>query len=115
MGIVDDFKDVFKVADTLNSVDLYKKLTELQTRLMEIEEGNRSLKEQLALLHQHLSTQQSLQREGELYWKQKDGEREGPYCQVCWDVDKRLVRMRGYYPHGQLDYVCDYCNRHRVR
>jgi len=25
MGIIDNFKDVFKVADTLNNLDLYKK------------------------------------------------------------------------------------------
>jgi regulator of replication initiation timing len=115
VGIIDNFKDVLKLADTLNNLGLYKKLTELQTRVMEIEEENRTLKEQLGQLNQHLSTQQSLQHDGELLWKQKDGEREGPYCQVCWDVDKKLVRMRGYYPHGQLDCVCDYCYRHRIR
>jgi hypothetical protein len=115
VGITDEFKDVFEVADTLHNFDLYKKLTELQTRVMEVEEENHSLKEQLSRLDQHPSTQHSLHHDGELLWKQKNGEREGPYCQVCWYVDKKLVRMRACYFHGQVDYVCDYCYQHRVR
>ncbi len=114
MGIIDNFKDVFKVADTLNNLDLYKKLTELQTRTMEVEEENRALKDQIAQLTKELATNESLKHDGERYWREKDGQRDGPFCAVCWDIDKKLVRMRRYRSHsGGLDYVCDYCGRHR--
>jgi|SRR6267154_711510 len=116
MGIIDNFKDVFKVADTLNNLELYKKLTELQTRTMEVEEENRALKDQIAQLTAELATKASLKHDGEQYWTEKDGRRDGPFCAVCWDVDKKLVRMRHYRSHsGALDYVCDYCGRHRHR
>ena len=39
--------DLFKVADTVNNIELYKKLSELQTAVYTLEEENRSLKEQL--------------------------------------------------------------------
>ena len=38
MGLVDNFKDLFKLAEAVNNVELYKKLSELQTRVMELEE-----------------------------------------------------------------------------
>ena len=114
MGIIDNFKDVFKVADTLNNLDLYKKLTELQTRTMEVEEENRALKDQIAQLTNELATKESLKHDGERYWSEKDGRRDGPFCGVCWDIDKKQVRMRTYHRNtGGPGYVCDYCGRHR--
>jgi hypothetical protein len=71
-----------EVADTLNNLDLYKKLTELQTRTMEVEEDNRALKDQIAQLTNELATKQSLRHDGERYWIEKDGQRDGPF----WDV-----------------------------
>jgi hypothetical protein len=71
-------------------------------------------KDQLGRLTEQLSTQQSLKHDGEHYWSEKDGRQDGPFCSVCWDVDKKLVRMRVYRTaSGGRDYVCDYCGHHR--
>jgi hypothetical protein len=115
MGIVDNFKDLFKVAESVNNLDLYKKLSELQTRVMEVEEENRGLKDRVGQLIGQLSTRDSLVHDGERYWSQRDGKRDGPFCSTCWDVDSRLVRMRTYqsYGTGRTAYTCDYCGRHR--
>jgi len=114
VGIIENFKDVLKLADAANNLDLYKKLAELQNSVFGLQEENRELKDQLGRLTDQLSTQQSLKHDGERYWSEKDGKRDGPFCSVCWDVDKKLVRMRGYRTvSGVRDYVCDYCGRHR--
>ncbi len=114
MGIIENFKDVLKLADAANNLDLYKKLAELQNSVFGLQEENRELKDQLGRLTDQLSTQQSLKHDGERYWSEKDGKRDGPFCAVCWDIDKKLVRMRGYRTvSGVRDYVCDYCGRHR--
>ena len=116
MGIIDNFKEVFKVAETVNNIDLYKKLAELQTRAMEVEEENRALKDQVSQLTDQLATKQSLKHDGERYWIEKDGSRDGPFCSVCWDIDKKLVRMRNWQlPEGEIVYVCDYCGSHRSK
>ena len=108
MGIVDNFKDLFKVADSINNLELYRKLSELQTRAIELEEENRSLKERLA-------TKENLVFEDDKYWLTQDGRKDGPYCNVCWDIDTKLVRMVNSEFYGVKSFVCDYCARHRSR
>lgn len=28
-----------------------------------------------------------------MYWRAKDNKKEGPFCQLCWDKDKKLIRL----------------------
>jgi len=57
MGIIENFKDILKLADAANNLDLYKKLTELQNSVFELQEENRALKDELS----HVSAQLSIQ------------------------------------------------------
>lgn len=114
MGIVDNFKDILKVAESVNNLELYKKLSELQTRVMEVEEENRRLKEQVRQLNEQRSIGENLQHDGERYWLDRDGKRDGPFCPTCWDVDAMLVRMRTWESESRnIHYICDFCNSHR--
>jgi hypothetical protein len=114
VGIIENFKDVLKLADAANNLDLYKKLAELQNSVLGLQEENRELKDQLARLADQLSTHRTLRHDGERYWSEQDGKRDGPFCAVCWDIDKKLVRMREYHrDSGAPGYVCDFCARHR--
>lgn len=40
------------------------------------------------------------------YYRLRNGENDGPYCQRCWDVDKKLVRVQ--YT-GVAFYKCAQC------
>ena len=44
MGIIENFKDVLKIADAANNLDLYKKLAELQTAVLGLQQDNQTLK-----------------------------------------------------------------------
>lgn len=57
MGIIENFKDILKLADAANNLDLYKKLTQLQNSVFELQEENRALKDELS----HVSAQLSIQ------------------------------------------------------
>ena len=113
MGIVDNFKDVFKVADTLNNIDLYKKLGELQTRVMEVEEENRALKEELRSLKDQSKTDAELEVENNAYYLHRNGKKEGPFCMTCWDADRKLMRERLGATEGT--HFCTYCRDARRR
>ncbi len=56
MDIIENFEQVFRVADKLKNLELYAKLSELRTRVIEVEEENRTLREQLKLARQPKST-----------------------------------------------------------
>ena len=116
MGIIENFKDVLKLADAANNLDLYKKLAELQNSVLSLQEENRELKEHLAKRDEHDATQKNLKHDGERYWLEKDGKKDGPFCHTCWDRDNKLVRMRKYEKaRGGYDFMCDFCGRHRNR
>jgi hypothetical protein len=110
MGIVDSFKDVLKVAETVNNIELYKKLSELQTRVMEVEEENRCLKDELARVKEQSRVTGQLRVRDNAYWLVNEGKDDGPFCMTCWDVDRKLVRQTSQPGlAGGFWFFCAYC------
>lgn len=88
MGIIDNFKDVLRVAESVNNLDLYKKLAELQNSVLALQDENQSLKNQLKKSEEAQNIAARLRVEQNSYFLENDG----PFCTRCWDVDKILVR-----------------------
>ena len=56
-------------------------------KIIKLEIENRTLKEKL-------ESKVDIIFEKNAYWeKKKDGSKEGPYCSVCLDKDKKMIRM----------------------
>ncbi len=72
MGLYEAAKDAFKIAKSLNNIELQTQLLDLQEQALELVAENQSLKEELALRKMEF-------REDGMYW---DGE-DGPYCPKC--------------------------------
>jgi predicted nuclease with TOPRIM domain len=72
MGLVDNFKDLFKIADAANNVELYKKLSELQTRAMELEEETRQLRDEKSQLQQALDWREKMHFKEPFYYQDGD-------------------------------------------
>lgn len=53
MALTDNFKDILKVVQTVNNLDLHKKLSELQNAVYSLEEETRTLREQLREREDH--------------------------------------------------------------
>jgi regulator of replication initiation timing len=85
MGIVDNFKDLFKIADAANNVDLYKKLSELQTRVMELEDDNRQLRDEKSQLQQTLDLREKMYFKEPFYYQDGD---ETAFCPACFESNK---------------------------
>jgi len=101
MGIVENIKETAKLIQKIDNIDLYRRILDLQAEVMELVDENRRLKEQLQV-------RSELTFDKGAYWLGKDEKtRDGPFCSRCWDVDRKLVRIRcapGYTP------VCPQCN-----
>jgi len=77
-------------------------------------EETQPLKEELRNLNDKTEITKSLKHQNNNYYTVVAGKEDGPFCTVCWDVDKRLVRMFGYQvPVGGTRYRCDHCSRAR--
>ena len=84
----------------LENVELQQKLRELRQHVRELE-----AEKQLA---------ESIVFDGQAYWKQTPSdfglelEKEGPFCQTCYDKDERWVRLRPGSKR-EMKWVCSLC------
>jgi hypothetical protein len=111
MGIIDSFKDVFKVADTVNNLDLYKKLSELQNAVFALEEENRELRDELRHRDEQKDVAGRLRTRDNAYYLDDGKILDGPYCMTCWDADRKLIRERSGATPGT--HFCAFCRDKR--
>jgi hypothetical protein len=113
VGIFDNFKDLFKLAETVNNIELYKKLAELQASMYALEEENRALKDEIRARDEQRNIQHRLHPKDNAYYLDDGTTLDGPFCLRCWDVDGKLVRER----HGATagTHYCVQCQLQRRR
>lgn len=96
MSIIMNAKEIADVVQKLGNIELYRKIVELEGQIIELTRENHALSEQVGELQRQLSMKGQLQYEEKMYWL-VDGERkDGPYCQRCYDVDRKLVRLQSW-------------------
>ena len=44
------------------------------------------------------------------YLEGENGERDGPFCSICYDIDSKLVRVEAW---SDGRHVCAFCNKFR--
>lgn len=120
MGILDDAKEVANAVHEIHNLDLYQRVLALHSDIIELVEQNNRLRAENADLKKQQDINARLypvSRPRLAYHLRGDNETkgdDGPFCNICWDIDKKLVRMRSYQSGaGGGDIVCDYCARHR--
>ena len=120
-GIAALLKTIKEGANAIREVknlELYERMLAVYGDVMELVEKNRELvEENHGLMKQLKAAQEQKDIAFELvphdnaYWRTKGGEREGPFCMRCWDVDKRLVRERAGATQGT--HYCPECAQRR--
>lgn len=80
----------------------------LQDEFLAVCEENEALKLQLTEVADVLDLADKVQFDGQKYWlaEDEDGEKKGPFCQVCYDRDGLLVHLQQHDKHWQ----CQSCN-----
>ena len=122
MGIIETSTELAKLAQKIGNIEVYNQVIALQAQVMELMGENMKAKddlraagEEIRKLRDDSELSRNLAYDGERYWLTKDSRKEGPFCGVCWDVDRKLVRMRTFEMQGGgRGYVCDHC-RQRTR
>ena len=102
MGIIEEFKEVVKLAQKLDNMELYRKILDLQAEIIRVVEENMQLKAQVKELSKKLTIQETLEFKEEAYWRKlEDGTEDGPFCTSCWDSEQKLIRMIVFKKSGQ--------------
>jgi len=106
MGIMDQFKDVVTLAQTVNNMPLLKEIMSLESEVLVLQEENRELKQSIRQLQQEADLKAKLVWEAPFYWT-KDGDHlDGPFCQKCWDSEKKPIHLTN---EGRDVWKCHEC------
>lgn len=106
-----DLKTVYKVFNEAGKIDLYEKIIEMNTKFIEIQEDNQSLRSEIKKLKNISKINKNLELRINFYWlKNKDSIENGPYCTRCWDKNNDLIRIPTYQNQHEYHYFeCPEC------
>ncbi|ADG92408.1 conserved hypothetical protein [Arcobacter nitrofigilis DSM 7299] len=91
-----------KVAELISSLaDLKTELADVKINLIDKDDEIKKLKEELKDKDIRIF-------DGDVYWKEVNGNKEGPYCPTCLDVEKLSVRLHKEGP----GWWCKKCKDH---
>ena len=90
------YKDIVDLMKKGATVEAQERIMELREAVLELQEENVSLRQNIRQLEEQLSLEKELGFDGSVYWRTTGGNRIGPFCQRCHDVDKKLVRLQDY-------------------
>jgi len=96
MGIIENAKDIAQLIKKYNDADLYQKIVDLRDEIFELREENLGLKEKIKNLEKDQYIQSQLTWEPPYYFLKKEEKKDGPYCQKCWDENKKLIRLQDH-------------------
>ncbi len=103
MSLYDGIKDVAKIVQQADNVDLYRQLLDLSAQALELQAENARLKEENAELKKGRDYESRIQRHQQPYLTIVDESPVVYYCSVCWGKDKKLIQMRY---NRETDYSC---------
>ncbi len=106
-------KEIASVAEKTKDRELNQRVLNLQqllmtanTQLLEPAEENQRLQQRISELERRADIEKELTSDGEVYWWNRDGKKDGPYCKVCWHSERQLIQLMA---GGEHLYDCVKC------
>lgn len=110
MELFEAFKNIVAFAQKSDNIDLVKQISELQQKMMEMQDENIKLKKELDKIKEVKSKNIEYNKDRTaVYEIVGDGSKEGPYCTKCWEVNRQLVSLHSYERTGGVYSVCPNC------
>src|SRR2546422_3728363 len=90
-----NYKDIVDLIKKGSTIEAQEKILELREAAMELQEENLELSARVKSLEEQAGLRQKVTWEKPYYWVKSGSEKDGPYCQKCFDQDSKLVRLQG--------------------
>ncbi|MBE6317455.1 MAG: hypothetical protein E7081_00555 [Bacteroidales bacterium] len=125
MGLYEGIKDVAKVVQQADNIELYRQLVDLSAQALEMQNEINRLTAENTELRKKQDLEAAIVRHNGLYVTIESND-EIFYCSHCWDSERKLIQMfteNGKYrcPHCNIEGVSDqqayreYMDRQRAR
>lgn len=115
MSIVDKAKDIYELVKKDATIELQERLMEFREEAVSLQEENLKLRKRIQELEEQASGCDEILFDGEAYWRKRgdgngDGNKEGPFCQKCYDTQGKLVRLQDAKRLvASRDWLCVVC------
>ncbi len=106
MSMFDELKSVGKVLQDAGKIEQYQQILIAQEKMLEMQKKINDITEENRSLNDRLKVKDALLFESDAYWILKDGKKDGPFCSGCWDRDNKLIRMHSY---NKTKHACPAC------
>lgn len=107
MSLYDGIKDVAKVIQKADNIDLYKQLLDLGQQALDMQAEIAQLKEENTRLRELKVIDADLEFHQDAYVSKKSDTQKIKYCATCWASKQVLVPLQMQYNGG---YKCNLCN-----
>ena len=87
------YKEIVELIKKGSTLEAQEKIMVLREATLELQEENIVLKERVKELEETIRRKGKTIFEEGVYWSIENEERDGPFCQQCYDVDGLLVRL----------------------
>ena len=104
------YKDIVDLLKKGATVEAQEKVMELREAALELQEENIELNKKVKELQEALEVKGSIVYEPPYYFIEKDGKKDGPFCQNCYDSGGKLIRLQEQQPKKGR-WTCHCCNK----
>jgi len=104
MSIIGDAKDIAILIKKIGDIELYQKILDLQSSIMELSEKNGTQKEEIKHLNELMKITNKMTFRDQLYYMDGDSE---PFCPRCWDSEKKAIHL---HRNSKGSYRCKNCD-----
>lgn len=112
MGLYEGIKDVARVVQKADNIELYKQLVELSAQALDLQNQVSELITENKKLKEQKDISNRIERHKEAYITLKDDDEHILYCSHCWDSKRILVQCDCNNRIGQM--FCPECKEHFV-
>ena len=106
MGLYEGIKDVAKVIQQADNIDLYKRLLDLGSQALDMQAEIAKLKEENEILKRRHDLTTKVQRHQGTYITLSDDSQSIRYCSNCWDCEQKLIQLN---TRDYGTFFCPHC------
>ncbi|MDD3304074.1 MAG: hypothetical protein PHP54_04070 [Clostridia bacterium] len=106
MKLYDGIKDVAKIVQKANNIELYQQLIDLSAQALDMQDKIQELTKENKELKNKEDMTKRIVRHKETYLTLENDKDGLMYCSCCWDNDKKLIQLR---IEDEGDYSCYIC------
>lgn len=106
MSVFEELKTVAKTLQEVGKIEQYQQILEIQEKLLGMQKKIFELEEKNKKLQDEKKIEKNLVYTAEVYYLREGGKEDGPFCALCYDTKKLLVRMTDWNDNSKKCQNC---------